>query len=55
MSHEKDSPAPAGKRPYSTPMLTVHGDLRTLTAAKGGTNTDNNGKPKTKLGVQANA
>jgi len=26
-----------------------------LTAAKGATNTDNNGKPKTKLGIQANA
>ena len=33
----------------------MHGDLRAMTAAKGGTNTDNNGKPKTKLGIQANA
>jgi hypothetical protein len=45
-------PAPATKDttgrklPYSTPKLTVHGDLRTLTAAKG-SNRDEAGQPKT--------
>ena len=45
-------PAPATKKdtgpkpPYSTPTLTVHGDLRTITGAKGG-NRDETGLPKT--------
>ena len=34
------------KLPYSTPKLTVHGDLRTITAAKG-SNRDEAGLPKT--------
>jgi hypothetical protein len=34
------------KLPYSAPKLTVHGDLRTITAAKGG-NRDEAGQPKT--------
>lgn len=34
------------KLPYSAPKLTVHGDLRTITAAKGG-NKDEAGQPKT--------
>ncbi len=34
------------KLPYSTPTLTIHGDLRTITAVKGG-NRDEAGQPKT--------
>jgi hypothetical protein len=34
------------KLPYSAPKLTEYGDLRTITAAKGGTRTDG-GNPKT--------
>lgn len=34
------------KLPYSSPKLTVHGDLRTITGAKGG-NRDEAGQPKT--------
>ena len=34
------------KLPYSAPKLTVHGDLRTITAAKG-SNRDEAGQPKT--------
>lgn len=38
---------PSGKKqPYSRPTLTIHGDLRTITAAKGG-NRDDSGQPKT--------
>jgi hypothetical protein len=32
--------------PYSAPKLTIHGDLRTITAAKG-SNRDEAGQPKT--------
>jgi hypothetical protein len=40
------SPAAVPKRrPYRSPTLTVHGDLKTLTAAKGGTMQDGAGKP----------
>jgi len=35
------------KLPYSAPTLTIHGDLRTITAAKGGNRSDAAGKPKT--------
>jgi hypothetical protein len=34
------------KLPYSAPTLTVHGDLRTITAAKG-SNRSEAGQPKT--------
>jgi hypothetical protein len=34
------------KLPYSKPKLTIHGDLRTLTAAKGSNRTEA-GEPKT--------
>jgi len=34
------------KLPYATPTLIVHGDLRTITAAKG-SNRDEAGMPKT--------
>ena len=34
------------KLPYSPPKLTIHGDLRTITAAKGSNRTEA-GQPKT--------
>jgi hypothetical protein len=34
------------KLPYSAPRLTIHGNLQTITAAKGGNRTDG-GAPKT--------
>ncbi len=36
------------KKPYHAPKLTVHGDIRTLTRAKGGNRSDGGAKPKTK-------
>lgn len=46
----KDSAAPKDdadpRLPYSAPTLIVHGDLRTITAAKGSTR-DEAGQPKT--------
>ena len=36
----------SGTEPYSPPKLTVHGDLRAITAAKG-SNLREVGKPKT--------
>ena len=36
------------KKPYRSPALKIHGDFRTLTAAKGGTSNDGGGKPNTK-------
>jgi hypothetical protein len=36
------------KKEYTTPRLTVHGDLRTLTMAKKGTKGDGTGKPSTR-------
>ena len=44
----KIDPRASVKRPYRAPALKVHGDFRKLTAAKGGTNADGSGKPKTK-------
>ena len=41
--------APAGKKPYRAPKLTVYGDLRTITKAKGGTTNDGGGNPPTKV------
>ncbi|HZT76374.1 MAG TPA: hypothetical protein VFA27_06940 [Vicinamibacterales bacterium] len=38
-----------GKRPYRAPRLTVHGDLKTMTLSKKGTNNDGGAKPRTKL------
>lgn len=37
---------PKGKKPYSRPKLTVHGDLRSITAAKRSTRADS-GRPRT--------
>lgn len=38
----------AGKKPYRSPKLTVHGDIRKITRAKAGTKSDGTGKPATK-------
>jgi hypothetical protein len=41
-------PGRAAKKPYQTPVLTVHGNLGSLTAAKKGKRVDGTGKPKTR-------
>jgi hypothetical protein len=50
MKQTQNAPATAKsdgqKLPYSAPTLTVHGDLRTITAAKG-SNKSEAGQPKT--------
>jgi len=38
-----------GKQPYSTPRLTVYGDLREVTLVKGGTKGDVGPVPSTRL------
>ena len=38
----------ARKKPYRSPSLTVHGDLRRLTQAKGGMANDAGMKPQTR-------
>jgi hypothetical protein len=43
----RDGPLNA-KRPYRAPELTVYGDFRKLTAAKGGRMNDGGGKPRTR-------
>ena len=37
------------KRPYQTPKLKIHGDLRIITRAKGGALGDGGGNPKTRI------
>jgi len=49
MTSNKDVPhREEKKRAYRTPHLTVHGDLKALTMAKGGSSADGNRKPRTK-------
>ena len=50
MTEKKKSTAKAatGKKPYRTPKLVVHGDLRDITRAKNGGSSDGSGKPHTK-------
>jgi len=36
------------KRPYRTPQLKTHGNLRALTTAKGSNQTDSGSNPKTR-------
>jgi hypothetical protein len=36
------------KKKYERPELRMHGDIREITKAKGGTRTDGSGQPKTK-------
>jgi hypothetical protein len=42
------SPDRDRKKPWASPRLVVHGDLRTLTRAKGGTKQDGGVKPNTR-------
>jgi hypothetical protein len=37
------------KRPYKTPKLSIHGDLRIITRAKGGALGDGGPNPKTRV------
>jgi hypothetical protein len=37
------------KKPYNSPRLVVHGDLRQITQAKGGSSRDGIGVPRTKV------
>jgi hypothetical protein len=39
------------KQPYRAPALRTYGDLKTLTQAKGGSNNDGMGQPKTRMGM----
>jgi hypothetical protein len=51
MSEKRKSPSAelSGKRkPYHSPRLTVHGDIRKLTRSKAGTKGDGSGKPATR-------
>jgi hypothetical protein len=48
MTRKPAAPRREKKRPYRTPRLTVHGDLRTITLAKGGGSADGTGKPRTR-------
>lgn len=41
-------PAASDKRPYATPKLVVHGDIRAFTLAKQGMMTDGMSKPATR-------
>jgi hypothetical protein len=36
------------KKPYRAPKLVVHGDIRTLTRTKSGSQNDGSGKPATR-------
>ena len=47
MTRAKAAPHRVKKRPYHAPVLKTHGDLRTLTKAKGGNRSDG-GSPKTR-------
>jgi len=48
-SKHKAPAQPSRKKRYRTPSLTVHGDLRRLTQAKGGMMGDGGGMPKTRM------
>jgi hypothetical protein len=45
---KRTQPGRGSKKPYRTPALKVHGNLRSLTAAKKGNRGDGMGVPKTK-------
>jgi hypothetical protein len=47
MAGKEQTPNPPRKRPYRAPKLTVHGNLRKLTADKG-SNKGDGGKPATR-------
>jgi hypothetical protein len=44
-------PSTGTKKPYRSPALTVHGDVRDLTHAKKGKTSDGTGKPKTRISI----
>lgn len=46
MNSKSDPKRDGNRKPYSKPKLTVHGDLRVLTATKGSTKRET-GKPRT--------
>jgi len=48
MTRKKPVAAEPKKRPYRTPKITPHGDLRTMTQSKGGSSSDGSGKPATR-------
>jgi hypothetical protein len=48
MTRKKVAPEGKKKRPYRTPVLKTHGDLRALTTAKGGDRGDGGSAPKTR-------
>lgn len=49
MRKDPAQPKPSGtKRPYTTPRLFVHGDLRKLALGTGGKRGDGKGKPASK-------
>ena len=49
MTTKKPTSKRLKKRPYRTPKLTTHGDLRTMTLAKGGALGDGGSNPKTRV------
>lgn len=49
-----ESPDRAGlRRPYRTPQLVVHGNVKDLTRVKGGGKSDGGGKPRTRTSGSA--
>jgi hypothetical protein len=49
MRNDSTRPKPAAeKKPYKTPRLTTHGDLRKLALGSGGVKNDGKGKPNSK-------
>ena len=46
MSHKRDPKRDPDRKPYSKPTLTVHGDLRIITATKA-SNRRETGRPRT--------
>jgi hypothetical protein len=55
MSDQKAARSRPKKRPYRTPKLMVHGDLKRLTLGKAGSQNDGSGKPKTRQAVGGTA
>ena len=49
MQRKEPVPTPLKKQPYRKPLLTTHGDLKTITSVKGGSFFDGGGKPMTRM------
>ena len=45
---EPRTPVPGAKKPYATPRLVTHGDLRKLALGSGGKRADGKGNPASK-------